>query len=108
MQRLWDWWTNDAVAFNDDPGVDRFFVVCAQCGRLRPYYQVVAKAKDAVMRCPRCGDNHVRPHTIANWRAAWALLVRGWFVRHVILRKQHQSEWDPRMPYRRVEFAGFQ
>lgn len=107
LTRLWRWWTDDRIAFNDDQAVDRFFVICTQCARVRPYYHIVAKKADAVMHCPTCGNNKVRPHIISNVRAFWALIVQGWLVRHILRGKAHQSEWDPRMPYRKREFEGF-
>jgi len=105
--RLWRWLTDDRVAFSDD-GVERWFVACTGCQRIRPYYELVAPKADAVMMCPACGERHVKPAIVRSWlRGFWLVMVKGYLWRHLILRKAHQQQWDPRMPYLRTEFGGF-
>ena len=105
--RLWRWLTDDRVAFSDD-GVERWFLGCKDCGRIRPYYELVAAKGDAVMLCQTCGGRHVRPVIVTSWlKGMWHVLIKGYLWRHKIRGKAHQQEWDPRMPYFRQEFTGF-
>lgn len=108
MKRLWQWLRSDAVAFNDDPQVERYFLGCTGCGTVRPYYHLIAAKDEAVMTCPKCGDRHVKPVIVTSWlKGMWLVLIRGYLWRHVVLRKPTQQQWDPRMPYLRAEFPGF-
>ncbi len=106
IQRVLDWWSDKRVLWAE-PGVERHFLGCAQCGRLRRYDYLLAPGKDSEFACPKCGHRGVRPHTFPGWRCAWELLIVGYVWRHVIRRHAHQSQWDPRMPLRPVEFEGF-
>lgn len=105
--RLWRWLTDESVAFGEE-GVERWFLGCKDCGRMRPYYELVAAKGEAVMCCPTCSGRHVRPIVVSSWlKGMWYVLIQGYLWRHLVLRKEHQQQWDPRMPYRRVEFSGF-
>lgn len=107
MRRLLDWWRSDRPVFSED-GVERWFLACTGCHRIRPYYDLVAAKGEGVLACPSCGDRHVRPTIVGNWfTGCWHVLMRGYLWRHIVRRRAHQSEWDPRMPYLPVEFPGF-
>lgn len=107
--KLWQWWTDDRPIFAE-PGVDRYFPACESCGRLRAYYHILARDGRG-MTCRRCGSRKVvmrgvGPMGVPSWYAAW-WMISAYVWRRLILRKAHQQDWDPRMPYRRVEFQGF-
>lgn len=104
LRRIWDWWTSDHVVLTQ-PGVDRMFMGCAQCGALRRYADVMDKRRG--VNCAACGHTRIRPKAVSFTRAAWEVLVVGYLWRHLICRRAHQQDWDPRMPYRRTEFEGF-
>lgn len=80
------------------PGVERYFIACASCGRTVPHYQVYGKKAHVRGLCT-CGGSTFKPRTLSVVAAAWWLLVVGWMWRKTIRK---QKEWDPRMPIRTV------
>lgn len=80
------------------PGVDRVFLACDRCGRVVPHYQVYGHRSEALGHC-KCGHRQYRPIVLPEWKAAFWVLVVGWFWRKTV--RKH-VEWDPRMPIRQV------
>ena len=78
------------------PGVARVFLTCDHCKRVVPHYRVYGHKTVAPGSC-RCGCTQYRPTTIPEWKAAWWVLVVGWFWRKTVRR---YAEWDARMPVR--------
>lgn len=96
MQRFWTWWRDDHVLFTE-PGVGRMFATCTSCGRVMPHYRAVySRGERSGIGCT-CGSLKFSPANIPIWQQMWWLLIRGWLVRKVVLRK---LRWDPRLPVR--------
>jgi len=80
------------------PGETRAFACCILCNRLMPHWLLSMTVPEVKRRgyvgC-KCGGIRIQPLLIPAWKAAWWVLVRGWFIRHLLLRKRL---WDPRMP----------
>jgi len=88
--------TQASPAVFTTPGVDRVFIACLSCGRVRPHYRAYAfrpKTRDEAF-C-KCGGQHFRPVRLPEWKAAWWVLVVGWLWRKTLRR---EAQWDPRMP----------
>lgn len=97
MRAWWRAWRDPTrVAFATDD-VQRIFIACRTCGRVQPHYRAYPPpGSPETGRCP-CGSIDYRPVRLAEWRAAWWVLVVGWFWRKTI---KHERQWDPRMPWR--------
>lgn len=73
------------------------FLVCRDCRRMKPHYHVYApNTAIGKPRC-RCGGVYFVPAALPEWRAAWLVLVVGWFWRKTVRGEQ---TWDPRLPIR--------
>lgn len=88
----------EAVAFTT-PDVQRVFLACMQCQRVKPHYDIYADLSDTAKPRCRCGHHTFRPRRISELNAAWRVLVVGWLWRKVIRRK---VQWDPRLPIRQA------
>jgi hypothetical protein len=78
----------------------RIFLVCTACGRVVPYYRLVARSR-GVRHC-RCGNATVRPGAPSYWSgAAWVLGALAWrkWIRRL------GDAWDPRAPIRASEMG---
>ncbi len=77
--------------------VGRVFMICAQCRRVVPAWQLVsAKVKPGDKIGCKCGTQNVRPAIISEWRAAY-WVITSFLVRRVIRRER---DYDPRLPWR--------
>ncbi len=80
------------------PEVGRFFLTCKDCQRVIPKWRVIKhRAKKNETGTCQCGCPYFQPRTIPEWKAAYWLLIRGWFWRKLICRN---PDWEPRMPWR--------
>ena len=95
LSGLWERIKSRDVAFTT-PDVQRVFLACKECRRLKPHYDLYAKIGYGKPLC-KCGSIFYRPTRIPEWKAAWLVLVVGWLWRNKI-RKCDQ--WDPRLPIR--------
>lgn len=91
-------WLGDDTVLWTTPGVDRLFCRCLGCGNVFPHYDAVYRAGERkTIGCRTCGGVKYSPANFPTLTQAWWLLVRGWLIRKVLLRKDN---WDPRMPSR--------
>lgn len=79
------------------PNQVRVFIRCVKCQRVFPHWLASMKADEVKKRgrigCD-CGSMQVSPSIIPSWQAFYWFVVRGWLIRHVLLKK---PIWDPRM-----------
>lgn len=102
LRAAWDWMLSDQVILTS-PGIDRVFMKCVQCGRIRPAYDLLKKPPYKRIGC-KCGARQQRPTNVSEWLAAWWVLGVG-----VVWRKwiRRLPNWDPRIPMRRYEKGEF-
>jgi hypothetical protein len=91
--RRWFW--SDKVLWTT-PHVARVFMICDKCRQIVPSWRLVG-LKLQKSGC-RCGCSKTWAMQIPEWKAAYWLLIRGWLIRKVLLRKT--TNWDPRLPLR--------
>lgn len=96
IRAAWTWLADDHVLFTS-PGVGRIFMRCDSCSRLRPAWELVAKAGSLKRLTCTCGSKFQRPTNLPAWRAFWWLIVVGWLWRKTVRR---ETFWDPRLPMR--------
>lgn len=71
---------------------------CDKCRRVVPAWRMLGRMPmktGCVCGCTKTWAAH-----IPEWQAAWWLLIRGRFIRKILLRKEN---WDPRIPMRELE-----
>jgi hypothetical protein len=98
IRAWWEWIRDDRVLFAT-PEVGRVFMVCTECRRVRPAYEIVMRAGTYARVGCACGSKTHKPSNLSQMRAAWWLLVKGYLWRKAIRR---QADWDPRLPLRNV------
>lgn len=97
LARVRFWLSRDYVLWTT-PDVRRYFLRCASCGRTVPLWRClsVRPEKGQIVGC-KCGGQDVKPSQVSTLSAAYWLLIRGYLIRKLILRKH---EWEPRIAYR--------
>jgi len=74
------------------------FMVCRECRAVVPKWRLIrAKYNLKEMGCSRCGSLYCGVQQISELRAAMHVLIRGYFWRRLIRRKE---DWEPRVPWR--------
>ncbi len=96
IRATWNWIRDDRVLFAS-PTVGRVFMVCTDCQRIRPAYELVMKAGTFSKVGCACGSKYSKPTNPPVLRAVWWLLVKGYLWRKAIRRL---TNWDPRLPMR--------
>jgi hypothetical protein len=98
LTRAWRAWRDPShVAFATGGDVQRIFIACTHCGRVQPHYRAYPPPGSPETGKCKCGWIEFRPVKLAEWRAAWWVLVVGWCWRKTI---KQETQWDPRMPWR--------
>ena len=90
--RRWVW---SDVTLWSTPEVRRVFMRCDRCRKVVPLWRMCGRLPMRV-GCS-CGCVKTWAANVPEWKAAYWLLVRGWLIRRVLLRRE---VWDPRMPLR--------
>jgi hypothetical protein len=92
-----DGWLTEGPQIGCPPNQLRTFAVCLTCKRVFPHWDASMTAAEAQARgflgC-RCGGMKMQPVIIPAWQSVWWFVIRGWLIRHVLLRKRL---WDPRI-----------
>lgn len=90
------WLTNgDQIACPKNLG--KAFARCEKCKAIFPNWDACMTAAESRKRgfvgC-RCGGMRLSPARIPAWESVWWFCVRGWAVRHLLMKKR---VWDPRI-----------
>lgn len=92
-----DGWLTEGHQISCPPNQGRAFARCEKCHGIFPHWWASMTAAESRQRgflgC-RCGGMKLSPARIPAWESIWWFCIRGWLVRHVILRKRL---WDPRI-----------
>lgn len=94
---LTDGWLTNGHQVACLPNHVRAFALCEKCRSVFPLWLATMTAAEAKSRgflgC-KCGGMKLSPAIIPTWQSIWWFCIRGWLVRHVVLRKRI---WDPRI-----------
>lgn len=98
--RKWitDGWLTQGEQIGCLPGQVRVFMRCVECQAVYPHWFATMTAAEVKRRgklgCDRCGGLRLTPTRLSAWRSFYWFAIRGWLIRHVMLKRRI---WDPRM-----------